>query len=59
VALITGACSGLGEGMAPGLAEAGVDVAGIYAETSPRPLKEKMEGLTKLLANEWAKEKTR
>jgi 2-deoxy-D-gluconate 3-dehydrogenase len=45
VALVTGASSGLGEGMALGLAEAGADVAGIYNATSPQPLKEKIEKL--------------
>jgi len=46
VALVTGCSSGLGEGMAIGLAEAGADIVGIYNQGQPH-LKEKVEALGK------------
>jgi 2-deoxy-D-gluconate 3-dehydrogenase len=36
VAIVTGSSTGLGEGMAYGLAEAGADIAGVYHEDSPQ-----------------------
>jgi len=46
VALVTGCSSGLGEGMAIGLAEAGADIVGIYNQGQPH-LKEEVEALGK------------
>lgn len=40
VALVTGCSSGLGAGMALGLAEAGADIAGIYNQGEPKVRKE-------------------
>ena len=36
VAIVTGSSTGLGEGMAYGLAEAGADIAGVYCNDAPR-----------------------
>ncbi len=44
VAIVTGSSTGLGEGMAYGLAEAGADIVGIYHKDLP-PNKEKIEAL--------------
>ena len=46
VALVTGCSSGLGEGMALGLAEAGADVVGVYNQGQPK-IKDKIESLGK------------
>jgi 2-deoxy-D-gluconate 3-dehydrogenase len=49
VALVTGVSSGLGEGMALGLAEAGADVAGVYNAGTPAVAK-KIEALGRRFA---------
>lgn len=46
VAIVTGCSSGLGEGMALGLAEAGADIVGIYNQGQPE-IKEKIEAMGK------------
>ncbi len=43
VAIITGSASGIGQAMAVGLAEAGVDIAGVYRNTSPEETKTLVE----------------
>jgi 2-deoxy-D-gluconate 3-dehydrogenase len=45
VALVTGSGTGLGEGMAIGLAEAGADVAGVYNTHAPEAAKSAVEKL--------------
>jgi 2-dehydro-3-deoxy-D-gluconate 5-dehydrogenase len=45
VALVTGSGTGLGEGMAVGLAEAGADVAGVYNTHAPEAAKSAVEKL--------------
>lgn len=42
-AMVTGACTGLGEGMAIGLAEAGADIIGVYHRTAPDGVKKAVE----------------
>ena len=42
-AMVTGACTGLGEGMAMGLAEAGADIIGVYHRTPPVGVKRAVE----------------
>ena len=44
VALVTGCSSGLGEGMAIGLAEAGADIVGVYNQGRPK-IQEKIEAM--------------
>ncbi len=44
-ALVTGACTGLGEGMARGLAEAGADIIGVYRSSPPDPVRRYVESL--------------
>jgi 2-deoxy-D-gluconate 3-dehydrogenase len=45
VALVTGGCTGLGEGMAIGLAEAGADVVTTYHTTAPDALRRRLDDL--------------
>lgn len=43
IAIVTGSASGIGQAMAVGLAEAGVDIAGVYNITSPEETKALVE----------------
>ena len=45
VAIVTGSSTGLGEGMAFGLAEAGADIAGIYHPNDPPKNQEIFENM--------------
>jgi 2-dehydro-3-deoxy-D-gluconate 5-dehydrogenase len=45
VALVTGGCTGLGEGMAVGLAEAGADILTTFHSTPPDGLESRVTGL--------------
>lgn len=45
VALVTGVSTGIGKGIACGLAEAGADIAGIYNSHEPEEIKKEVEGL--------------
>ena len=45
VAVVTGSATGLGQGIAVGLAEAGADIAGVYNRRSPEETQSRLERL--------------
>jgi len=45
VAIVTGSATGLGQGIAVGLAEAGADIAGVYNRRSPQETRDRIEKL--------------
>jgi 2-deoxy-D-gluconate 3-dehydrogenase len=45
VAIVTGSATGLGQGIAVGLAEAGADIAGVYNRRSPEETRARVEKL--------------